>query len=229
MRHEFGAGRDDALQQPLMIAGRIDRGMALVDDATMIEIGADLAALLGARDDMAGNFQPLGLGSDAAGQLLVSAGRMRGVEAADDAEIAVDPLVADEIADIAQRIPAFLHDREGALPAMAAGELIEARLHAGRNLAAIAGAAAEARRLGIEDHSMAPAPRRLKRGLQASIAGADDDDLGLLRRVGVRQIRPGHLVPPIRRCLEITGEQIARHYRVIPPDQIRATTLLSLQ
>src|SRR5690606_30019802 len=100
---------DDPLQQPLMIASRVDRGVALIDDAAMVQVGADLAALFGARHDMAGDFEPLGLGRDAAGEFLVFARRMRGMEAADDAEVAIDPLLADEIADEAQRIAPLLH------------------------------------------------------------------------------------------------------------------------
>lgn len=77
---------------------RVDRGMSGVDYAAEIGVGAELTALLGARDDMRLDFQACRLRRlRIPRQRFVLGGIVRGVEAATNAEIAVDLFRCDKI------------------------------------------------------------------------------------------------------------------------------------
>ena len=89
--------------------------------------------------------------------------------------------------------------------------VVVAMFDAGRDLPAIARATSPSGILRIEHHCFAPTPRRLQRGTQSCVARADNDDVRLRRRSGVRQYGARHVVPPIRCELQIVREQAAIH------------------
>jgi hypothetical protein len=96
------------------------------------------------------DLESLGLRRDLLREGFVLGRVMRGMEATDDAEIAVDLLARDELRDPFQRVLPFLDDAEGGLRAVPFGEILVAWLDAGRDLPAIARAAAEAGVLRVE-------------------------------------------------------------------------------
>ena len=209
VRHHRHAGGEAALQQALVVAPRVDRGVMGIDEAAVIAVGADLAALLAARHGPGAGLQPLRLLADRAGELLVLHGIVGGVEAADDGEVAGDLLAGDEVLDPGERVAALLQHPVGALALAVAGlEVVEVRLDAGRDLAAVARRAAEAGGLGVDHYRRAPAPGRLQRRVEAGIAGADDEHVRRRRRRHLRQVRPRDVVPPVGGGLEVGGEEI---------------------
>ena len=189
----------------------VDRGVALIDGAAEIGVGAELAALLGARHHVGLDLETLGLRSQPPRQGVVLGRVMRGMEAADHAEIAVDLLGGDEISDPGQRVLALPADAKRGFRAVSSRELVIARLDARRDLPAIARAASEAGVFCVDHQRVAAAARGLQRGAEPGIARADNDDIGGRRRRGLLQRRPGHMVPPIGRELEIRGEERVGH------------------
>ena len=153
-----------------MEAARIDRGVPGVDDAAEIRVGAELVALLGARDDMRFDLRAGGRRLHLARQRFVLRGIVRGMKAAAGAEIAIDPLGGDEVGHPGERVVPFLQDARRAFGAVTPRKRVEAGLDAGRDLTAVARAAAEARFLGVEHQRGAAAARRLQRRAQPGVS-----------------------------------------------------------
>jgi hypothetical protein len=109
------------------------------------------------------------------------AGIVRGVKAPDALPIAIQALGFDEIADEIQRVEALAADGEGRFRVRAPRKLGEARLDAGRNLAAIAAGTAEPGRFRIEDEGRTTALGRRPAGHQPGIARTDDQHVDFAR------------------------------------------------
>ena len=213
-----GGARQHALQQPAVILRRVQRRMARYDAAAEIGVAADLGALLAARHRMAldAEFAPVGL--EFARHLLVMARRMGADEAAAVFVIAIDSLFRDEAGEEVERGERLPVQGHRARLAVARREIVEAGLEAGAALAAVARAATEAGVLGVEHGDAAPGPRHRQRRDQPGVARADDDDIGLRRRIGGRQGGERRVIKPVGRELVIGGEQgvdhcMARHTR----------------
>ena len=95
-----------------METARIDRGVPAVDHAAEIRVGAKLVALLGARDDMRFDFRAGGRRLRLPRQGFVLRRIMRRMKAAAGAEITIDPLGGDEVADPGERVVPFLQDAD---------------------------------------------------------------------------------------------------------------------
>ena len=211
VRDDLDAGLAGHIKQAAMIAGRIDRSVRAVDDAAVVEIGAQFAALLGTRHHRGVDFETLRLMRDFLRQRLVLHWTMRGVEAADHVEGAVDILVGDEALDEGQRVVPLLHNAERAIAAVLRRKVLEAWLDAGRDLPAVARAAAEAGRVRVDYHGMPSAPCGLDAGVKSRITRTDDDHVGFRRQPGIRRRHARNDVPPIRGELAVGGKQINRH------------------
>src|SRR5262249_26481020 len=147
----------------------MQRGMGRIDDAAEIAVAADLLALVLAWHDEDLDLQPLGLLGGRARQGLEGGGIVGRMEASDPPPIAIDRLVLDELAEPGQRVDALAADAEGDVAAMQRLELLEARLHGGADLAAIAGRATPPCILGVEHDDLAAAARERDRCREAGI------------------------------------------------------------
>src|SRR5260221_5986683 len=144
------------------------RAMTGIDQAAEIGVAADLASLLGTGDDLDRHLEALRLALGQFGQGLELFWVMGGVESTSPRPVAIQSRTIDQPTDIIERLDAFAPNAESQLLVMAAGQGIETRLDAGRDLPAIAAGTPPAGALGI-DHQRGSArpgglpPRRKTR------------------------------------------------------------------
>ena len=112
--------------------------------------------------------------------------RIRELEVADLAEVAIDRLVGDEPLHQVVRVERLAVERRAGLLAVALDELAGAPLVAGVDDAAVPGRGAPAERVGLEQVTATPRRASSRAALMPGISATDDDDV---RRV--RQLAPG--------------------------------------
>jgi len=208
---DLDPGRQGAVQKTLVVARGVERAVPRQHHAAVIEIGADFAVLFGPGHHVGPGLEPLGLRGERLGQFLVARRVVRAVKAADLFEVAVDALGRDERPDPLERVVALAQDAQRRLAPVPGRQDFIVRLDAGADLAAVAGAAAPAGVLGVQDQGMATPACGLDRRTQSGVTRPDDSNLGACRQGGLRQFGAWRPLPPVRRALVVGREQALVH------------------
>ena len=174
---EPGTGGERPVEQAAMVAHRVERAALGEQDAAMERVGADLVAQLGLGHHMRLDAQlaPLQLGLVHGGRQLV--GLVRAKQVAGRLEAAVDRLAADDVPEVVVGLQALALQAAGLVRAMAGRELLEGGMEAAADLAAIAGAAAMAGALGLQDHHAPAGAREVEGGRDPGETAADHRDV----------------------------------------------------
>ncbi len=182
----------------------------------MVGVGTKLGVLAGPVDNPHGHLEALRQVLGRACQLFELRLVVRGMEPPRHLEVAVDLLVANELADPAQRVMPVPQDGGAGLVAIARGQFGKPGLDTGADLAAIARAAAKARIFCIQHHHAAAGARQHEGRVKAGIARPDDDHVGAGWQVCLFQPGSRGLVPPVRFELESGRKEGIGHRRGVP-------------
>ena len=186
------------VEQPLMIPCRVQRGMVQVHQPSMIKITADFLRLFCGSDQPCALLKILRTLLDVPLQPLVLPRCLGTVKAPDLRKIAVDVLFADELPNPLQSVDALLQNRLRLFRTKASGQLREVGLDAGADLSAIAGTAAPAHVLSLQNQGLSSIAGGLEGGTKPGVAGTDDGHVHLLGKLNVRKDRPRGSVPTSR-------------------------------
>jgi hypothetical protein len=135
---------------------------------------------------------------------------------------------ADETGDmIERRLPFLQTDRCRQRLAMALSQRGKRRLDAGRYLPAVAGGAAPARGLRVDDDGVEPGARGLDGRMQSGVAGADDQHIGRARQGGpvfglLRAVLPTNRVRGLKPGLKTVSRVMISNSSVIGKDHVGA-------
>jgi hypothetical protein len=130
------------------------------------------------------------------------------VKSAASPEIAIDRLRRHEVLDPIEALLTLGPNSRPSFAAEPTGELGQIGLDAGADMGAVSGAASLPGMTGLENDCRPTASRRLDRGVQTGIAGADDDNIGLGRQR--LSMIDGGVEPfqPVGGGLEVGGEEV---------------------
>ena len=211
VRNHHHARGQRPLEQPAVVERRVQDRVAGDHPAAVIDVAADLAVLLGPRHGVAVEADLAAQGLEIARQRLVVARPVGADETARAREAARDALAFDHLGEVLERGPRLAVHGQGARLAVARAQPVEARLEPAAALAAVARAAAVARRLGVEDDHAAALARQGERRRQPGVARTDHGDVGRARRIGRAERRRGRIVEPEGLELVARGEQRMGH------------------
>jgi hypothetical protein len=180
--------------------------MLRVYDATMIGIRADFSALLGARHHMSLDLQALYLVLNALTEFFICDRSMRRVEAAANGKIAGDFFFANKALQPLQRCLSLLVYTKCTPPIVFAAQVVEDGFDTGADLSTVAGAAAPTGTFGIQDNCTSTRASGSQGGMEAGVAGTNDNDIGFSRDRGRRHQRRGNVFPPIGVGFEVVSK-----------------------
>ncbi len=178
--------------EPARVTQRLHRSGAAVDPAALVDRAADELAHGVAIEDFHGRAAPLPLFGPACDNADICGGECR-LDPAAAPRVAVDLMALDEIEDDVRRASRDAHQMLAGLRPEFRDYIVGIGFEAGDDLAAIATGCAPAGFAGLEHDDGEPRLRQLQRGGESRIAGADDNHVGLTRRVERRR-RPAPCV-----------------------------------
>ena len=166
------------LQQAAVVFRGVKRGVARKRNASKIDVRAQFAALVAARDNVGRDAFGFLYNVCVAGDGFKMLRRVGRVVAPAAQKIAVDTFGSDKVADPVQRVFAFFADGAAFGFALAGGQFFQRGFDAGADLATVAGAATPARHFCVQHQCRAPAARGFNRGVQSGIARPDNYHIG---------------------------------------------------
>jgi hypothetical protein len=175
----------------------------------VIEIGADLLALAGARHDA----DLVGARAERR-RLALEVAQLAGMAGEQEAAAAlvgrIEPLARDQLLEELERGASTFSQIFGAARADPKRQIVPVQPDRATDHAAVARAGAGAERSGIEDRDPDARARQLERRGQAAVAAADDRDVHPLRQRPVVGRLGRRVLPPERLGRGLAGERIGR-------------------